>query len=919
MIPVRVSLSNFLTYSTTSDGGPVIFDFDGARLWSISGDNGAGKTTVFDAVTYALFGEHRGGRQHDRRLVRKGTTAMEVSFEFRHSGQLWRARRTLSLSRRRNGTVQEHKAAEVAEWDEAAGVWVPVPGADSPGQVKDWVAATLRLRSDIFKSTVLLEQGGADRILTVEPAARFNIFAGLIDLEVYRRLEEAASARRRNSHATVTTIAAQLAAMPEVSDHDLASARERVKMADAELEGADNRAAGAATALAGACRFAELHAEARALEARLQDLDRLLADADSIRADAARADELSTIIPALEEAGQYFDKATAAEAAAAKARAEIDEIDLTVLVGDLEEAARAVAAATADVEGLEATDQEFRTWQPRLQKRHLARAAVARQRQAVEDAGDPTQIAVEADGLVERRNAVLNEITDLEARQERLREEAATHRAQAEQLADVIAQRQGAVAEPTCSRCGQAVDAEHLAQELTELANAEFQARANAAEAIARRDAVTPALTSARGLERDLQNQIAAAEHRAGTAAKAADDLAAALRERDLLLADALPATWAAADGDDVSAIAAAEALEKRGQRLPAELRLARKRARDARKQHDAAQSRLHETEMRATRLEGEATRYTEIVKGARAAAAARLSGIDEDLRDAFAARRDDLVAELRAEARTLEGAADRLTALTDAELQHHTARTRALTVAREQEAIPPEHRLTVEDAQYALDEAKAAVLGITEDRDRARHALTRLEDNTERRNELVDQHTQATRSGALARRLERLLGRSGLQGALLSQAIGGVEDLANGTLNRLSLGALQISLRVDDTGEARKLEILVTDAASADEPLEAAFVSGSQRFRVAVALAAGLGQYVGGPDAVRALIIDEGFGSLDEAGREEMIAELRNLANHLERVIVVSHHTDFSDPARFPQAFHLRKVGRHTELTRVV
>lgn len=919
MIPVRVSLSNFLTYSTTSDGGPVIFDFDGSRLWSISGDNGAGKTTVFDAVTYALFGEHRGGRQHDRRLVRKGTTDMEVSFEFRHSGRLWRVRRTLSLSRRRNGTIQEHKAAEVAERNETEAVWVPVPGADSPRQVEAWVAAILRMRSDLFKSTVLLEQGGADRILMVEPATRFNIFASLIDLDVYRRLEDAAEARRRNASAIAKSMAVQLESMPEVSDQDLATARECVKTADAELEGADNCAAEAATALTGAWRFADLQAEAEALKATIERLDQLLAHAEAIRADAARAAELNTLIPALEDAGHFLDKATAAEAAAAAARRQLDEIDLSVLAGDVEEAARAAEAANADVEALEVTDQEFRTWQPQLQGRHAARRAVARQRQAVDDAGDLAHIAAEVDGLVERRDAVLSDITALESQQEFLREEAADYRAQAEQLAGVITERQGAADEATCSRCGQPIDAKHLARELEELANAESEARAKAAEANGLRDAVTPALTAARDLERDFVRQVAAAQHRAESAAKAADDLAAAIRELDSLLAHELPATWAAADGDDDSAKAAVAALDERAQRLPAELRVARSTATDARKKHEAAQRLVHETEMRATRLAGEVQRHAETAKGARAATAARLSGVNDELRATFAERRGDLLAELRAEAQTLEGAADRLTALTDAEREQHTARTRARTVAEEQEAIPPEHRLTVEDAQTALDEAKAAVLAATDARDHARDVLRRLDDDMERRKELIDQHTNATRSSALAGRLERLLGRAGLQGALLGQAIGGVEDLANETLSRLSRGTLSISLNMDDTSETRKLEILVTDAASADEPLEAAFVSGSQRFRVAVALAAGLGQYVGGPDAVRALIIDEGFGSLDEAGREEMIAELHNLANHLERVIVVSHHTDFSDPARFPQAFHLRKVGRHTELTRVI
>jgi DNA repair exonuclease SbcCD ATPase subunit len=135
------------------------------------------------------------------------------------------------------------------------------------------------------------------------------------------------------------------------------------------------------------------------------------------------------------------------------------------------------------------------------------------------------------------------------------------------------------------------------------------------------------------------------------------------------------------------------------------------------------------------------------------------------------------------------------------------------------------------------------------------------------------------------ARRLATLLGRGELQGRLLTDATAGVGAYANDTLARISGGTLEVTLQRDGHDDDATLDILVHDHSSAEEPLEVAFISGSQKFRVAVALAAGLGQYLGGSAAIRSLIIDEGFGSLDTDGRQRMIHELRALAEHLASV----------------------------------
>ena len=95
MIPRSIRLKGFLCYKEEQ---PI--DFDGpTTLWMLSGLNGSGKSAIFDAVTFALFGHHRGGSQQALELINKDCDGLAVEFEFDLDGQRYRARRTAKRSR----------------------------------------------------------------------------------------------------------------------------------------------------------------------------------------------------------------------------------------------------------------------------------------------------------------------------------------------------------------------------------------------------------------------------------------------------------------------------------------------------------------------------------------------------------------------------------------------------------------------------------------------------------------------------------------------------------------------------------------------------------------------------------------------------------------------------------------------------
>ena len=90
MIPLRVYLEGFMSYRDSIE----LF-FEGASLWALAGSNGAGKSAIFDAITYALYGKHRGGTQNAKALINDGADRLKVQFDFEVGPNQYRAERML--------------------------------------------------------------------------------------------------------------------------------------------------------------------------------------------------------------------------------------------------------------------------------------------------------------------------------------------------------------------------------------------------------------------------------------------------------------------------------------------------------------------------------------------------------------------------------------------------------------------------------------------------------------------------------------------------------------------------------------------------------------------------------------------------------------------------------------------------------
>ena len=254
----------------------------------------------------------------------------------------------------------------------------------------------------------------------------------------------------------------------------------------------------------------------------------------------------------------------------------------------------------------------------------------------------------------------------------------------------------------------------------------------------------------------------------------------------------------------------------------------------------------------------------------------------------------------------------DKLYKQADAMEQQQQREDRLNQIKQEIEAIPSEARKPF--AQLEAEE-RAARLRRQQCSDAMAEANSKkqeLETRRERRRQLESERRDAAHRARLYKELARLLGRDNLQRYLLKQVEAAIVANANRILDHISGGALRLKLRDDKDEDDSKsgskaavkaLDLLAHNSQTSNAPLPVAFLSGSQRFRVAISLALGIGQFAGSASrGIESVIIDEGFGSLDKQGRHQMIEELQALKNVLSRIILVSHQEEFADafPTRY-------------------
>ncbi len=196
MRPIKLTMTAFGAYAKTT-----VLDFDklGTQgLYLITGDTGAGKTTIFDAISFALFGEPSGEFRESemfRSRYADSNTRTEVELVFDYSGSSYKITRTLSFERlkqRGEGTVRQ-----------AGGARLEFPDGRKPLEKKDDVNKAIEnllgINKSQFKQIVMLAQGDFRRMLFSNTEERQKIFRKIFNTDIYKRFEERIKEKAKDS------------------------------------------------------------------------------------------------------------------------------------------------------------------------------------------------------------------------------------------------------------------------------------------------------------------------------------------------------------------------------------------------------------------------------------------------------------------------------------------------------------------------------------------------------------------------------------------------------------------------------------------------------------------------------------------------------------------------------------------------
>jgi len=850
VIPLHLKLSGFLSYC-----GPVEVDFTGFDLACISGSNGAGKSSLLDAITWALFGQ---ARKRDESVINLQSKVAEVAFTFAYETNTYRVVRSLQRGKSTNLEFQLR--------DDGPRSWRPLT-EHTVRETQARIEQVLRLDYDTFINVSFFLQGKADQFAQQAPTRRKEILSNILGLEAWEGYKERAAARRK-----------------DIETH-LDMVDGRVAEIEAELAEEEPRKT----------HLAELEAQLKGLTASRKVQEEALASVKQVRSildkqrelvrkveEAVQRSQINLDGLQLRRAGReterkphadLLERAEAVEAAYAglqKARRDLEKWDQTA--ERFHEHDQLRQPLLREIQSEEARLQEEKR---RLEQDHLALENQQAETKVLQAEIGNTQVLLsEAEARVAKRLELEAQAQAGRERQAELRTENASLKTAMDELKQRI-EKLTAAAGSACPLCGQSLTPEHRQSTLDQL-TAEGKSLGD------RHRANTTVLNELKAQIDDYGPQLAELAS-ADSELLATSGKVAQLTER-LETIHKQAGEWESGGAKRLSELC--HLLESGDYALAARKRLALKDKDLAALGYDAA---AHDA---ARRREVEA-RPAEVEYRALAEARSALKPLDDEIAN-LKVEIEKREAEIKVQqAEYAEAAA----ALTEAEAQAPDFE------AAERLLFDLQERENVLNQEVGGARQKVSVLGDLRKRKKA------LE---------IERGDLAVQIGRY-KTLERAFGKDGVPALLIEQALPEIELKANEILGRLSDDTMHLHFETQAKykDEKRKdlretLDIQVSDGAGLRDY---EMFSGGEAFRVNFAIRLALSEVLAQRKGARLqmLVIDEGFGSQDTLGRQRLIQAINTVKNDFAKILVITHLEELKDS--FPNRIEVEKGERGSEV----
>ncbi|MBP3459218.1 MAG: SMC family ATPase [Lachnospiraceae bacterium] len=206
MKPLRLVMSAFGPYA-----GEEVIEFEklgNTGLYLITGDTGSGKTTVFDAISFALFGESSGGNREPSMLrsrFAEPKTKTFVELEFLYKNNTYRVKRNPEYLRPKDRGEGETKERADAQF------YLPGDGLITGiKNVDDKITELLGVNKEQFSQIAMIAQGDFLKLLLADTKKRSEIFREIFGTKNYQELQDALRSRSGKLHDEYDRISASI-------------------------------------------------------------------------------------------------------------------------------------------------------------------------------------------------------------------------------------------------------------------------------------------------------------------------------------------------------------------------------------------------------------------------------------------------------------------------------------------------------------------------------------------------------------------------------------------------------------------------------------------------------------------------------------------------------------------------------------